>query len=175
MQTATLKLYVVVPPRLAGTMYVQQGAISLVGRLDEPTHVVDLVGGNFRFLGLVTGNVVTGAYVDSLGLTGGFSAIDATHTAVTGFCGSYSSSGSDSGAIVLAVSSDGTAVASALTADASRGPQAFTGTRQGDELSLISKTGETLQGRLQGESATGGFITADGSSATFSITSSACH
>ena len=110
-QTATFSFYVVASPRLLGTVHFQRSSLSLVGRLDEPTHVVDLVGGTFRFLGVVTGNVVTGAYVDSLGLTGGFSAIDATHTAVTGFCGSYSSSGSDSGAIVLAVSSDGTTVA----------------------------------------------------------------
>ena len=179
--TATLKFSVSSAPRLSGTVYFQQSALTLIGRFDEQTHVVDLAGGAFRFLGVVTGNVLTGAYVDPSGLTGGFSAIDATHTAVTGFCGSYTSDGktalgnTDSGAIVLAVSSDGTAAASALTADASLAPQAFAGRSEGGDLSLVSKTGETLQGRLQGESATGVFLTTDESPATFSITSGACH
>jgi hypothetical protein len=155
--------------------------MSVFGRFDAPTQVIDLAAGGFRFLGVVTGNVLTGAYVDPAGLTGGFSAIDATHTAVTVYCGSYTSDGitqlgnSDSGALVLAVSSDGTSTASAVTADASRTPQAFVGRIEGDQLSLVSKTGETLQGPLLGESATGVFLTASGSSATFSITSSACH
>ena len=180
-ETATLKFVVSSPPQLSGTVYFARAAMSVTGRFDEQTHVVDLAGGGFRFLGVVSGSVVTGAYVDPLGLTGGFSAIDATHTAVTVYCGSYTSDGitelgnPDSGALVLAVSSVETAAASSLGADASRTPQAFVGRFEGDQLSLVSRTGETLQGPLRGESATGVFLTATGLSATFSVTSSACN
>ena len=179
--TGTLKFSAISPSSVSGMVYFAKVAMSVFGRFDEPTQVVDLDAGGYRFLGVVSGNVLTGAYVDPVGLTGGFSAIDATHNAVTVYCGSYTSDGttelgnSDSGALVLAVSSDGTAAASSVTADASRAPQAFVGRIEGEQLSLISKTGETLQGPLQGESATGVFPTATGSSATFSITSSACH
>jgi len=180
-ETATLRFTANSPPRLTGTAYFRQAVVSLIGRVDEQTQVVDLGGGGFRFLGVIRGNVLTGAYFDPLGLTGGFTAIDATHTAVTAFCGSYTSDGStvlgntDSGAMVLAVSSDGTAAASALAADASLAPQTFAGSTSGGELSLVSNTGETVEGRLQGETATGVFHMSGRSSAMFSISSSACH
>lgn len=180
-ETGTLRFTAAAPPRLAGDVYFKRGLFSLLGRVDEQTRVVDLDGGGYRFLGVMSGNVVSGAYVDSLGLTGGFTAIDATHNAVTAFCGSYTSDGStalgnaDAGALAVVISSDGTAAASALTADASGAPQTFVGGISAGQLSLVTKTGEALAGSFQGETASGTFTAAGGASATFSLSYTACR
>ena len=167
--------------RATGTLYLSASALSLIGRLDAPASIVNVAGGGFTFFGTLTGDVLVGTLTDPAGLTWGFAAIDATRHAVSVLCGAYVSDGAtglgnpDAGAFVLANSTDGTASGASQPADASRAPLVFVGSRAGNSLALTATAGGSLTGTIQGSTATGAFLTANGSAATFSANPGVCH
>lgn len=167
--------------RVTGTFYLGRSAITLFGNFDAPTNVVNMTGGGFTFTGTVNGALLTGTFVDADGNTGGFTAIDATHTAITTYCGSYTSDGTtalqnqDAGVFAFAVSIDGTVSGTSLPSDASNAPLFVAGRRTGDALALTTNQGATGAGQIQNGTATGTYQTALGSIASFTATTSACR
>ena len=169
--------------RVTGTYYLGRSAITLLGRLDAPTNIVNVTGGGFTFLGTVKDGQLTGTFVDADGNTGGFATIDATHKAVTTYCGSYTSDGTtpienpDAGAMAISVAANGTVSGTSLPSDASNAPLFITGVRTGDVLALTTSLGTKSAGQIldTGGTATGTYLTATGAVASFTATSSACR
>jgi hypothetical protein len=180
-ETGTLLLTFDGAPRLAGTLFLSRAAITLTGRLDDPTGVVNLVGGGYGFTGKLADGVASGTFVDANGVVGGFVAVDAGHTAVNTFCGKYTSGGvtpldnADAGGFLVAVSLSGTAAATALTSDATLAPIVATGRRTGDNATLLAGDGSPVTVAFSGGNATGGFVAPTGVAASFNATTAACR
>jgi hypothetical protein len=156
------------------------GVVDLIGRIDAPTSVVHVAGGGWTFVGTLKGTVLSGNYTGPTGVVGGFSAIDATHTATTAYCGTYTSDdltavgNQDSGSFVLSVSLDGTVAGASLTADGSALAVMFLGRRDGDSLSLTTSFGTPAAGTFSNGAVTGSFQTTHRTTATFTATPSLC-
>lgn len=166
--------------RVDGALYVGKNLVSLFGRLDAPTNIVNLTGGGYVLLGTIKDTVFSGTITDSSGVTGGFASINATRAAVTNYCGTYTSDGTtaldnpDEGAFSLSVSASGRVSGASLVADASNAPVFFTGTRSGDSLSLTTNAGQLVSAQLQPGSVSGSLLTTIGSQASFTATTAAC-
>jgi hypothetical protein len=179
--TGTLTLTFDPSSRAIGTVYFAASAVSLIGRIDQPTGIVNVVGGGYTVLGTLGGQIIRGTFTDPAGATAGFAAIESTHTAVTPYCGSYTSGGAtgagnpDEGAFALAVAFDNQAAGASLPADASAPPLTFAGQRNGDALAMTTSLGAAVNGSVQGATITGSFQTADGSGANFTVSASACN
>lgn len=180
-KTGTLQLSIAATPRVSGTLHVGGGqSITLLGTTDGNTHALTLEGGGFSFVGAAADHVATGTLTNPAGASGGFAAIESTHTAVTGYCGTYTSDGTtslgnpDAGAFSLVIAADGTVAGATVPADASTGPLTFSGRATGNQLNLVTNTGGTVSGTIQNQTATGAFTTTAGGRATFSVKTSAC-
>jgi len=180
-ETGTLLLTFDGAPRLAGTLFLSRAAITLTGRLDDPTGVVALVGGGYSFTGKLADGVASGTFVDANGVVGGFVTVDAGHTAVSTFCGQYTSGGvtpldnADAGGFLVAVSLSGSAAATALTSDATIAPIVASGHRTGDNATLFTGDGNGVTVAFSGGTATGAFVAPTGAAASFNATTAACR
>jgi hypothetical protein len=179
--TGTLLLSFDGAPRLDGTLFISRTSITLTGRLDEPTGVVNLVGGGYTFTGTLTGGVASGTFVDANGVVGGFVTVDAGHSAVSTFCGQYTSGGvtplgnADAGGFLVAVSLSGTSAATALTSDATSAPVIASGHRAGDNATLLTGNGDPVTVAFSGGTATGAFVAPTGVAASFNAKTSTCQ
>jgi hypothetical protein len=179
--TGTLTLAFGASPRVSGTILLARGAFILTGRLDEPTRVVTLTGGAYRFTGTFDGSIASGTLTDESGATGGFVVVDAGRNAVTPFCGGYVSDGvtpldnADNGSFILSASLDGTVAATALTSDATSAPLIATGRRSGDTARLTTTDGQAIDVSFAGGTATGLFTTSTNAVAAFNATTAKCH
>jgi hypothetical protein len=179
-QSGTLQIVLGDTARVNGTLHTSAGVVDLIGRIDAPTNVVNVAGGGSTFVGTLKGTVLSGSYTGPTGVVGGFSAIDATHTATTAYCGTYTSDdltavgNQDSGSFVLSISLDGTVAGASLTADGSALPVMFLGRRDGDLLSLTTSFGRPAAGTLQNGAVSGSFQSTSTTTATFTATPSTC-
>jgi hypothetical protein len=179
-QSGTLQIVLADTPRANGAVHTAAGVVDLIGRIDAPTSVVHVAGGGWTFVGTLKGTVLSGNYTGPTGVVGGFSAIDATHTATTAYCGTYTSDdltavgNQDSGSFVLSVSLDGTVAGASLTADGSALAVMFLGRRDGDSLSLTTSFGTPAAGTFSNGAVTGSFQTTHRTTATFTATPSLC-
>jgi hypothetical protein len=166
--------------RTTGSLYLSRGVIDLYGRFDEPTGIINVVGGGLTLLGSVTGAVLSGTYTGVTGTSGGFAAVDATHMAATPFCGSYLSEGvtplgnTDTGAFVLTIAHDSTVVGAFVPADASRPPVSLLGRRDEDAVRLTTSLNTAITGTLLNGVVTGAFETSTRSLATFTASTASC-
>jgi hypothetical protein len=180
-RTGTLLLSFDGAPRLAGTLFISRSSITLTGRLDDPTGVVNLVGSGYIFTGKLADGVASGTFVDGSGVVGGFVAVDAGHTAVSTFCGQYTSGGvtplgnPDGGGFLVAVSLGGTSAATALTSDATSAPLVASGRRAGDNATLLTGDGSPVTVAFAGGTATGAFVAPSGVAASFNAKTAACQ
>jgi hypothetical protein len=178
--SGTLTLSVATTSRALGMFYTGSGAPGLLGRLDSPSNVVNVTGGGYSFLGTIVGSVLSGTVTDPAGNTGGFSALDSTHSAVTAYCGTYSSDGTtaagnaDSGTWNLQISFGGIVSAERATQDGSSPALLYSGQVTGSSIALVSG-GLGATGTLSGDTASGTSQTAAGGVATFTATTGACH
>ena len=180
-QSGTFMVTFGATPRVTGVLFVAAGVIDLLGRLDSPTHIINVAGGGYTLLGRVDDNVLAGTYTAPNGSVGGFVAIDATHSAVTGFCGSYTTDAVtpagnvDSGSFVLAVSLEGTVVGVFVPSDGSVAPTSLAGRRDENSIALTGNSSTTVSGELQADSITGSFQTRSKNTGTFTATSRSCR
>jgi hypothetical protein len=172
-ETATVVLTIDDSARAIATVYFASTAVDLIGRLDAPTGTVHVTGGGYSFLGTLGGSTLAGTFTDPAGRTGAFAAIESTRTAVTPYCGSYTTGGSG-GAFVLALSFEGRTVGAAAP-DSGSTPVTLTGERSGDALAMTTNLGAGASGAVQGGTIAGSFETAGGSTGDYTATSSACH
>jgi hypothetical protein len=172
--SGTLAISLATNSRALGTVYLSNIVVSLLGRVDAPTNIVNVSGGGYTFLGTLDGNAISGTFTDPAGNTGGFSALDSTHTAVTAFCGTYTSDDT-SGAWNLQASADGTVSAESVAQDGSSPSQIYAGGMSGATISLVSKVGLSATGSISGDVAAGTVQMAAGGSATFSASTAVCH
>jgi hypothetical protein len=179
-QSGTLQIFLGETSRVNGTVHTAAGVVDLIGRIDAPTSVVNVAGGGLTFVGTLKGTVLSGSYTGPTGVVGGFSAIDATHTATTAYSGTYTSDdltavgNQDSGSFVLSISLDGTVAGASVTADGSALPVMFLGRRDGNSLSLTTSFGRPAAGTLQNGAVTGSFQSTNNTPAPFTATPSTC-
>jgi hypothetical protein len=160
--------------RATGSLRIGLNTVALIGRFDSTASVLNLSGASDSVLGTLSNGVVTGTFT-SAGGTGGFSALDATHTAVTTYCGTYSGSDGTMGAWNVAVSIAGPATANSTQSDGAAAPLVFTGAVSGTTLSLTAPGGLTGSGSVSGGLAAGSFSLSSSTTGTFTASSSACR
>lgn len=179
-EAGTLTLSFGGAPFVSGTLALPRATVSLLGRFDSPTKVLNVTGGGYTLLGILSGTTLSGSFVDADGGTGGFTTIESTHTAVTPYCGTYTSDGktplgnADSGAFGLSVALDGSAVGASVPADVSSAPLTFAGRRNGNIVSLTSSV-SAFSVTVAGEKVTGTFQTSTGAKATIAASQGACR
>jgi hypothetical protein len=177
--SATLTLSIIGTERATGVLYVGS-AVALVGRYDPATQVVNVEGGGYTLLGRIDNGILAGQLTDRSGNVGQFSLLDATHDAVTTFCGTYTSDGvtaadaPDTGVWNLQVSSNGTVTGEAAVFDGSAAPQHFVGTRSGSAFTT-SDQNVSANGSIDKDAATAAFRSAAQNDASASATNGACH
>jgi hypothetical protein len=80
-------------PSVSGTLNTAAGTSNtLAGTYDSSTNNLSVSGGGFTLTGAISEGVLSGAYTGPNGSSGGFSALNATQTSVTPYCGTFSGS-----------------------------------------------------------------------------------
>jgi hypothetical protein len=159
--------------RVTGSLHLPRILVGLLGRFDTPTNIVNVSGGGYTLIGAIAGGQWTGTFVDAAGRSGGFSAIESTHTAVTVFCGSYTGEEDPGGVWNLQRSADGTATGEAMATDGSSGPFLLSGTATGGAFTLAG-SGASASGSISGSSLTGSLSRSSAAPVTLSATTGAC-
>ena len=173
--SGTLEITVLASSHAEGALYIGASAVSLIGRFDAAASVINVLGGDFSLLGTLSNSVVIGTFTRADGSVGGFSAVDATHTAVTTFCGTYTGGDGTTGALDMALSTTGSAAGSSMQSDGNAPPLLFVGRVNAGSLTMATASGLAANGTIQNGTAAGTFQVSPVSAGSFSAMSSACR
>jgi hypothetical protein len=146
----------------SGVLVTGGATINLTGSYDSSTAGLTMTGGGYAFSGAVSGGAFSGSYTGPSNGDGAFSALNATQTPVTRYCGNWND-GQITGTFNVQISANGS-----LTGDTYGGKGVtLNGQKTGTSISGTSSEGVSFSGTVLNGSISGTFVPTGGGSGVF--------